>query len=241
MFSCVSRVRGGFQSAGLYDVLQVADCVWEFFAFLELQPKVSASKERQDLWDMFDESLRRPREGYDVVKVMRAYRKLTLARMISRVCLNFPRTFFKPNGIRTEQYRPLWEVNAVLFLLSSYIFTCQYPLSASRVEKTFTFLCESLHSSLREIRFELRRIRLFDFLSSAQKGRDPFFFGAKTMGAARSVWVNSITFWESIFSISIRWNSRTVGLVWREDVQPTLTRIAWAFVNTGCSILSTTQ
>ena len=55
----------------------------------------------------------------------------------------------RPNGMTRNSYRPFIVTNAVLAFALSAILICQYPLLASRVEKTFFPANWSRRSSIR--------------------------------------------------------------------------------------------
>lgn len=91
------------------------------------------------------------------------------------------------------------------------MFTCEYPLLASWVEKGVASPKKPMYPIMCGMGFEFRRLGLLHFLLSAQKQKEPFIFATKAMVATHSFRVGSIRFWESTFSILTSWSAHKVG------------------------------
>ena len=92
---------------------------------------------------------------------MRQLFHLNLASAMSKARWKVAGAFVRPNGIRTNSYRPWWVVNAVFGRSASQIGICQKPELASTLEKTSASPRESTLSSMRGMGYWSRTVILF--------------------------------------------------------------------------------
>lgn len=136
-----------------------------------------------------------------------------VARMMSVVLWNVPVEFNSARGLRSNQYGLWWYVNVVLLRCGCALCIRRCPQIASIMKKIVSSPCESMHSSIREMRYESCYITAFDFGQQTKIGK--FFLSWAQIRSIRpifSMWIHVCVVWAfCLFSLSQ--SSSSLGLL----------------------------
>ena len=112
-------------------------------------------------------------------------------KQVSISLWNVAGAFANPNGIWSLSQNPRGPtVNAVNFLLSSSIFTCQYPVFKSREVKIWAPFKQSSVSSMYGRLYASLLVHEFSLCRSIQNLKLPSFFHTSTTVLPKGYWIS---------------------------------------------------